>query len=96
MPIRPVGRPRKAAAERYKEAEIACQRNVRLAPSHHNVFDLEQDDIAKVDSHKDQLFNTQHQDINPVQLMEGIQSNTMPGESGHGVVNTKGMKHFHL
>ena len=90
MPIRPVGRPRKGAADRYKEAEMACQRNVQLTV-HNNVFDLEQEEIVKVGAPDDLLSNSEYQNFDSTQLVNAIETASSPHSGGQELLDTKGM-----
>ena len=89
MPIRPVGRPRKGAADRYKEAEIACQRNVHLT-AHNNVFDLEQEEIVKIGAPTDLTLNSEYQNFDSVPLVNTIETATNPQSGGQELLDTKG------
>ena len=91
MPIRPVGRPRKGAADRYKEAEMACQRNVHLT-AHSNVFDLDQEEIVKERAPADLPSNYEYQNFDSAQLVNDIEAAASTQYGGQELLDTKGMK----
>ena len=92
MPSRPVGRPKKGAAQAYKAAEAACRRNSLHTPFYDNVFDLEEEDGVEIEAQLEQQQN-QHPSYyqeqgrfdRPIQ-----QAVTLPPSVQPRIVDTKG------